>query len=43
MEPGLDFEAGDRLGLPSTNIDVFNSETVEVKSYDSETGLVILE
>jgi len=43
VEPGLDYEAGDRLGLPATNVKVHDSETVEVQSYDIDTGLVILE
>jgi len=43
VEPGLDYEAGDRLGLPATNLRVHDSETVVVQSYDIDTGLVILE
>ena len=30
------------LGLPATNIDLFNSETVTIESYDSNTGLITL-
>jgi hypothetical protein len=31
---GLDYKNGDKLGLPATNIDPYNSETVIVESYE---------
>lgn len=34
VETGLDWVQGDKLGLPATNIDLHNSETVTVENYD---------
>lgn len=42
VSTGLDYVNGDMLGLPATNIDVHNSETVIVESYDPNSGLVTL-
>lgn len=42
VTPGLDWANGDKLGLPATNIDPHNSETVIVESYDTNSGLVKL-
>lgn len=42
MPTGLDWVAGDKLGLPATNTDPYNSETVEVATYDANTGVVTL-
>ena len=39
---GLDFVNGDKLGLPATNVQVYDSETVIVESYDRNTGIVTL-
>lgn len=41
-EAGLDFVNGDKLGLPATNNDPYQSETVTVESYDSMNGIVKL-
>ena len=38
----LDYEEGDELGLPATNVNVYDSETVTVSSYDSTTGVITL-
>ena len=42
VAPGLDYVNGDKIGLPATNIDPYNSETVIVESYDSESGQMML-
>ena len=42
LEPGLDLVNGDKLGLPATNVQVYDSETVIVESYDADSGLVTL-
>ena len=39
---GLDYMNGDKLALPATNSDPYNSETVIVESYDSESGQITL-
>ena len=38
MASGLDYQEGDQLGLPATNVNVYDSETVTVSSYDDTTG-----
>ena len=38
----FDYVNGDQLGLPATNNDPYNSETVIVESYDAGSGLVVL-
>lgn len=40
---GLDYKTGDELGLPATNVNVYDSETVVVSSYDDTTGVITLE
>lgn len=35
---GLDYQAGDQLGLPATNVNVYDSETVTVASYAEVSG-----
>jgi hypothetical protein len=42
VDTGLDFVQGDKLGLPATNVQMYDSETVTVAGYDSETGIVTL-
>ena len=42
LEPGLDLVNGDKLGLAATNVQVYDSETVIVESYDANSGLVTL-
>jgi len=42
VDTGLDYVKGDKLGLPATNVEVLDSETVVVESYDSDSGLVTL-
>ena len=42
MDMGLDWVNGDKLGLPATNVEVYDSETVIVESYDPGSGLVEL-
>lgn len=42
VDTGLDYVNGDMLGLPATNIDPHNSETVIVESYDDQSGLITL-
>ena len=42
VDTDLDFVNGDKLGLPATNVQVHDSETVTVESYDPNSGLIIL-
>ena len=42
VDTGLDFVNGDKLGLPATNVDANQSETVIVESYDTNSGLITL-
>ena len=35
VAPGLEYQQGDLIGLPATNIDPEQSETVIVESYES--------
>jgi len=42
VDTDLDYQNGDMLGLPATNIDPYNSETVYVESYDSQSGQIML-
>jgi hypothetical protein len=42
VDTGLDFVQGDKLGLPATNVQMYDSETVTVADYDPETGIVTL-
>ena len=42
MPSNLDYVKGDKLGLPATNNDPHQSETVEVDSYDAINGIVEL-
>jgi hypothetical protein len=42
VNTGLDFVHGDKLGLPATNVNAYDSETVTVADYDPETGIVTL-
>ena len=34
---------GDKLGLPATNVDVYDSETVTVSAYDEVNGVITLD
>lgn len=43
VAPGLDWEAGDIIGLAATNMDWSNYETVTIKNYTAESGQVFLE
>jgi hypothetical protein len=40
VEANLDYQKGDKLGLPATNIDPYNSETVIVESYEPSGGVI---
>ena len=40
LPTGLDWTNGDYLGLPATNTNPYDSETVQIESYDSQSGLV---
>jgi hypothetical protein len=42
VKTGMDLRHGDYLGLPATNTDPHQSETVIVESYDSQSGQVML-
>lgn len=42
LDWGLDFAAGDMLGLAATNSDPWNSETVTLASYDVQSGIAKL-
>lgn len=42
VDTGLDFVNGDKLGLPATNVQIYDSETVIVEDYDRNSGLVTL-
>jgi len=42
VDTGLNFMEGDKLGLPATNVQMYDSETVTVADYDPETGIVTL-
>jgi hypothetical protein len=42
VDTGLDVVEGDKLGLPATNVQMYDSETVTVADYDPETGIVTL-
>jgi hypothetical protein len=42
VDTGLDYVNGDKLGLPATNVQIYDSETVTVESYDPNSGLVTL-
>jgi len=39
---GLDYQSGEQLGLPATNIDTHSAETVTVQDYDPLSGLITL-
>ena len=38
----LDYQEGDQLGLPATNVNVYDSETVTVQSYEPASGVITL-
>lgn len=42
VDTGLDYVNGDKLGLPATNVEVNDSETVIVEDYDPNSGLITL-
>lgn len=42
MATDLDYRNGDKIGLPATNTDPHNSETVIVENYDPNSGLITL-
>ena len=40
IETGLDWTNGDKLALPATNLNPWDSETVVVEDYDPNSGLL---
>lgn len=43
LPKNLDWKAGDYIGLPATNINPLNSETVILEDYNAESGIAQLQ